>query len=253
MTDAYQVCAMPAQIAHEIYTGGAVGQMVRVYLTRMATSPNRRRGVAIYSIAIELGWAPKMGRILLVDSRGAAKGMTYADAADWVGRVMPGRDVWLQIHVEKAGEVSPSWTRGRVAAVQAKAAAIDGAALTAAADAKRATVTQWATSTRKTDALATARALDWCAYFDKARAPGGSLGADRSAGPRGGESGTVDTGGDGAAAVFVRRAPPPQYEGAAAPERVQVQIEGPAGQGVAAFELLPDYVTGYYLPAGAAG
>lgn len=187
MIDEYQVCALPAQIAHELRAASADGETVSVYLTRLDGSPNRRRGNSFFSVEVSMSWMPEMGRVLVVDARGNVKKFAYAAAAAWVGRVMPGRAVVLSVNVQDASAVSPAWTEKRAASVNAAAAAVDHVGIAAAADAKRATVELWLGGTRKTEVLSAARAMDWCVYFDAARAPGGSAGADINDGPRGGE------------------------------------------------------------------
>lgn len=199
-----QVCALAVQVVAFLRArvpGETDDDLVEVWLRRDEKSPSRRRGEPKYLIEIGFSWAPDMGLVLLTDGRGYGKRFSYRAAAEWVGKSLHGRAVHLAIHVQDASSVPPAWTKKRMDSLEKAVQDLDLPGLIQAAQDKRATVTQWVDSQRKSDVLAAAQVVEWCAYFARATAPGGTLGQDRQDGPAGGTPGGAVVPPDGGAGL----------------------------------------------------
>ena len=115
MADLTQVCAMPVQLSAEIRARGVPGAAVSAWLTRDESSPSRSRGTAFFTVEVGLSWAPLLGRVLIVDTRGNPKKYTYQKAAEWIGKNMSGRAVALVLNVPDSAPAAPAWTAPRPA------------------------------------------------------------------------------------------------------------------------------------------
>ncbi len=177
MADLTQVCAMPVQLSAEIRARGVPGETVTAWLTRDESSPSRSRGTAFFTVEVGLSWAPLLGHVLIVDTRGNPKKYTYQKAAEWLGKNMPGRAVALVLTVADSTAVAPAWTARRVHAMAQDAAdfATNLPDYLNAAHAKKDKVADWLESDRKDAILRAVRAVELCAYFAETMADGGFL------------------------------------------------------------------------------
>ena len=122
-----------------------------VLLQPMAVRVHRARGSARYAVRVRVSGAPEPwdGGVWLVDKRGYFVEWTYQDVGRWLIKSLSGDRITVSLTVKNAGQLPAPWTADRLQKLADKVAAVDHAAMVAAADKKAATVADWGPGLRR--------------------------------------------------------------------------------------------------------
>lgn len=152
-------------LATKLLEGGILnaGTMLELHLTPVPDGVSRARASAKFYPALGIPYSGQVVPVELVDVKGYPLHWDLKQAASFLARALPGTPHPLTIVITDAEKVPAKWTDARRAAVDTKVQALDPAAIREAAQAKRATVTEWADGERKTAVLDAAARMDACA------------------------------------------------------------------------------------------
>jgi len=149
-------------------TAGNVGQLLTIKLSPAPDSGNRARASAKYNIEMLLPWltGPFATGVTLVDTRGYALAWTFAKLGAWMVKGLAGDGFAVAIEIQGAQTMPARWTVARINSSLSKVQAMSAPVMQAAAAAKVASVSTWASSARKTSVMdAAARMVEAAALL----------------------------------------------------------------------------------------
>lgn len=121
---------------------------------------NRARQSGRFGVSAGFANVPGLGFVVIDDARGRAVSWTFDVLGKWLVKYSAAHAFALSITIDDATAIGVGFRGDRLAGQLASVAGIDTAGISADAQAKRATVTDWAVSARKADVLAAADHMD---------------------------------------------------------------------------------------------
>lgn len=123
----------------------------------------RARGSARYIVTMAADAVGGGESVRFVDARGYVRGLTLQEVGGWLEKYLSGEAIAVHLRIPDASSLPAQWTPARMAAMDARLAALDPQAMRAEAAAKTATVQGWADSGRRTAVIEAAGNMVQCA------------------------------------------------------------------------------------------